>query len=183
MDNILNKTGLILLLSNPYTELATNKIMELVNDLKNNNTSTILYEFNSYEKWYELNSKKETLKKSKIYLEQKSYLEDICYITRNYKALYDIQYLIIDGLQEISTMTKYELGRLDIISIIIKQLKELAQELNISVIATAPSSANIDEVEKDKHKVLSYFWKAATAKDYVDKIILLEKEWKNENRI
>ena len=40
---------LIILLAEPHTELATNKIMELVNDLKNNNISTLLYEFNSYE--------------------------------------------------------------------------------------------------------------------------------------
>ena len=177
-ETIINsKTGtLTILLADPVTELATNKIMELVNDLKNNNTSTILYEFNSYEKWYELNSKKEKLKKSKIYLEQKSYLEKICYITRNYKAPYDIQYLIIDGLQEISTMTKYELGRLDIISIIIKQLKELAQELNISIIATAPTKPKIYELNSDKSKLLSYFCKAKTAKDYIDEIIILEKE-------
>ena len=125
-----------ILLVDQRTELETNKIMEIVNDLKNNNTPSLLYEFNSYEKWYKLNLEKDTLKKSKIYLEQKSYLEDICYMARNYKALHNIQFLIIDGLQEISTIQKYELGRSDIVSIIIKQLQELAQELKIHIIVT-----------------------------------------------
>ena len=125
-----------ILLVDQRTELETNKIMEIVNDLKNNNTPSLLYEINSYEKWYKLNLEKDTLKKSKIYLEQKSYLEDICYMARNYKALHNIQFLIIDGLQEISTIQKYELGRSDNVSIIIKQLQELAQELKIHIIVT-----------------------------------------------
>lgn len=165
-----------ILLSDQRTELGTNKIMEIVNEIKSKNTPTLLYEFNSYEKWYKLNSDKDTLKNSKIYLEQKSYLEDICYMARNYKALYNIQFLIIDGLQEISTIRRYELGRSDIVSIIIKQLKELAQELNISIIVTAPKKATIDEVKNDKIKLLSYFCKAEAAKEYIDEIILLEKE-------
>lgn len=125
-----------ILLVDKISELEENKIMEIVNELKSKNTPTLLYEFNSYEKWYKLNLEKDTLKKSKIYLEQKSYLEDICYMARNYKSLYDIKFLIIDGLQEISTIQKYELGRSDIVSIIIKQLQELAQELKIHIIVT-----------------------------------------------
>lgn len=167
---------LIILLAEPHTELATNKIMELVNDLKNNNISTLLYEFNSYEIWNKLQTKKDIFKNSNIYLGRKSYLEDMCKTTKNYKYLYNIEYLIVDSLTEISTKQTYCLGRGDIVSIIIQELKKLAQELNISIIATAPASANIDEVEKDKHEVLSYFCKAATAKDYVDKIVILEKE-------
>lgn len=125
-----------ILLVDQISELGENKIMEIVNELKRKNPPTLLYEFNSYEYWYKLNLEKDTLKKSKIYLEQKSYLEDICYMARNYKSLYDIKFLIIDGLQEISTIQKYELGRSDIVSIIIKQLQELAQELKIHIIVT-----------------------------------------------
>lgn len=167
---------LIILLAEPHTELATNKIMELVNDLKNNNISTLLYEFNSYEIWNKLQTKKDIFKNSNIYVGHKSYLEDICKTTKNYKYLYDISYLIIDGLTEISTKQPYCLGRGDIVSIIIQKLKELAQELNISIIATAPTKAAIDELENDKSKLLSFFCKEENAKNYVDKIIILEKE-------
>ena len=167
---------LIILLAEPHTELATYKIMELVNDLKNNNISTLLYEFNSYEIWNKLQTKKDIFKNSNIYVGHKSYLEDICKTTKNYKYLYDISYLIIDGLTEICTKQPYCLGIGDIISIIIQELKKLAQELNISIIATAPTKAAIDELENDKSKLLSFFCKEENAKDYVDEIILLEKE-------
>ena len=51
MDNILNsKTGtLTILLADSVTEIATGKIVGIINNLKNKNTPTLLYEFNSYE--------------------------------------------------------------------------------------------------------------------------------------
>lgn len=176
MDNILNsKIGtLTILLADPVTEMATDKVLELIIDLSNKNIPTLLYEFNTYENWHRLKEQKD--KNSNIYLGHKSYLEDICYTTKNYKYLYDISYLIIDGLTEISTKQPYCLGRGDIVSIIIQKLKELAQELNISIIATAPTKAAIDELENDKSKLLSFFCKEENAKNYVDKIIILEKE-------
>lgn len=178
MDNILNdKTGtLTILLADPVTEIATGKVVEIINNLKIKHTPTLLYEFNSYEICYKLQTQKDIFKNSNIYWGHKSYLEDICKTTKNYKYLYDISYLIIDGLTEISTKQPYCLGRGDIVSIIIQKLKELAQELNISIIATAPTKAAIDELENDKSKLLSFFCKEENAKNYVDKIIILEKE-------
>ena len=178
MDNILNdKTGtLTILLADPVTEIATGKVVEIINNLKIKHTPTLLYEFNSYEICYKLQTQKDIFKNSNIYLGHKSYLEDICYTTKNYKYLYDIKYLIIDGLIEISTKQTYCLGRGDILSVIIQELKKLAQALNISIIATAPTKPNIYELNSDKSKLLSYFCKAETAKDYIDEIILLEKE-------
>lgn len=167
---------LTILLADPVSEVATNKVIELIKDLSNKNIPTLLYKFNSYEVLYNLKKQKDIFKNSNMYFGHKSYLEDMCKTTKNYKYLYNIEYLIVDSLTEISTKQTYCLGRGDIVSIIIQELKKLAQELNISIIATAPASANIDEVEKDKHEVLSYFCKAATAKDYVDKIVILEKE-------
>ena len=101
-------------------------------------------------------------------------ISDKC--SNHYKYLYDIKYLIIDGLIEISTKQTYCLGRGDILSVIIQELKKLAQALNISIIATAPTKPKIYELNSDKSKLLSYFCKAETAKDYVEKIIILEKE-------
>ena len=178
MDNILNsKIGTLnLLLADHVSEVATDKVIELINELSNKNIPTLIYEFNSYEICYNLQTQKDIFKNSNIYWGHKSYLEDICKTTKNYKYLYDISYLIIDGLTEISTKQPYCLGRGDIVSIIIQKLKELAQELNISIIATAPTKATIDELENDKSKLLSFFCKEENAKDYVDEIILLEKE-------
>ena len=164
-----------LLLSDPVTEIATSKVVEIINILKNKNTPTILYEFNSYETWNKL-QKKDIFKNSNIYFGHKSYLEDMCKTTENYKYLYDIKCLIIDGLTEISTKQPYCLGRGDIVSIIIQKLKKMEQELNISIIATAPSNPKIYGLNSDKSKLLSCFCKAATARDYIDEIIILEKE-------
>ena len=182
MDNILNyKTGtLTILLAAPVSEVATDTVVELINSLSDNNIPTLLYEFNSYEIWNKLKGQKD--KNSNLYVAHKSYLEYICHNTKNYKYLYNIKYLIIDDLTEISTKQSYCLGRGDIVSIIIQELKKLAQELNISIIATAPTNPKIYELKSDKRKLLSYFCKAETAKDYVDKIIILENECKN-NRI
>lgn len=172
---MLIKSGTLnLLLADPVTEMATDKVLELIIDLSNKNIPTLLYEFNTYENWHRLKEQKD--KNSNIYLGHKSYLEDICYTTKNYKYLYDIKYLIIDGLIEISTKQTYCLGRGDILSVIIQELKKLAQALNISIIATAPTKPKIYELNSDKSKLLSYFCKAETAKDYVEKIIVLEKE-------
>ena len=174
---MLIKSGTLnLLLADHVSEVATDKVIELINELLNKNIPTLIYDFNSYEIWNKLQTKKDIFKNSNIYLGHKSYLEDICYTTKNYKYLYDIKYLIIDGLIEISTKQTYCLGRGDIVSIIIQELKKLAQELNISIIATAPTRAAIDELENDKSKLLSFFCKEENAKDYVDEIILLEKE-------
>ena len=167
---------LTILLADPVSEVATNKVIELIKDLSNKNIPTLLYKFNSYEVLYNLKKQKDIFKNSNMYFGHKSYLEDICKTTKNYKYLYDIKYLIIDDLIEIRTKRPYCLGRGDIVSIIIQELKKLAQELNISIIATAPTKTTIDELEKDKVKLLSFFCKAETAKNYVDKIIILEKE-------
>ena len=167
---------LTILLADPVSKVATDKVIELINDLSNKNIRTLVYEFKSYEIWNKLQTKKDIFKNSNIYLGHKSYLEDICYTTKNYKYLYDIKYLIIDGLIEISTKQTYCLGRGDILSVIIQELKKLAQELNISIIATAPTKPKIYELNSDKSKLLSFFCNAATAKNYVDKIIILEKE-------
>ena len=174
MDNILNiKTGtLTILLADPVSEVAIDKVVELINSLLNNNISTLLYEFNSYEIWNKLKGQKD--KNSNLYVAHKSYLEDMCKTTKNYKYLYDIKYLIIDGLMEISTKQPYCLGRGDIVSIIIQKLKKLAEQLNISIIATAPTNPKFYRFNNDKGKLLSYSCKAETAKDYVDNILLLE---------
>ena len=82
--------------------------------------------------------------------------------------------MIIDGLIEIQTKERYCLGRSDIVSIIIQQLKELAQTLDISVMITAPST--VKELNNNKSEILSYFCKSETAQDYIDEIVVLNKK-------
>lgn len=176
MSNI--KAGtLTLLLAEPHTEIATNKIKEIVNDLANNGASILLYEFSSEQYSKTLKANEDKLKGTNINLGKSLYVEDIIKDVTEHKKLYDIQYLIIDGLDVVQTKERYCLGRADIVSIIIKQLKELAQEQKICIIATAPISPQktTNDLENDKSKVLSYFCNAETAQEYIDNIYLLDK--------
>ena len=79
MDNILNsKIGTLnLLLADHVSEVATDKVIELINELSNKNIPTLIYEFNSYEICYKLQTQKDILKNSNMYFGHKSYLEDI----------------------------------------------------------------------------------------------------------
>lgn len=172
------KGTLTLLLADPHTEVATNKVMEIINKLKSNGTPTLLYEYISEQYYTHLKLNTEQLKKSKVYWKSSNYIEDICFKAKENKKLYELQVIVIDGLDQIMTRERYCLGRADIISIIIQQLKQLAQELNISIIATAPTLPKTisDDFKNDKSKVLSYFCKPEIAQEYIDEIILLNKE-------
>lgn len=177
MSNI--KAGtLTLLLAEPHTEIATNKIKEIVNDLSKKSIPTLVYEFNSKTYYEDLNANEDNLKGTKIYVGKSQFIENIIKEVAEHKELYDIQYLVIDGLETIQARNKYCLGRADIVSIIIKQLKELAQEQKICIIATAPISpkTTTNDLENDKSKVLSYFCNAETAQEYIDNIYLLDMD-------
>lgn len=135
-----NEAGTLTILSSePHTEQATNKIKEIVNKLNNNGTPTLLYEFNSKQYYDTLKSDEDKLKEANIYLGQSVYLEDIIKDVTEHKKLYDIKYVVIDGVDVIKTQEKYCLGRADIVNIIYNQLKQLVQDLKISIIATEPS--------------------------------------------
>lgn len=139
--------NLTILLAEPQTELATIKIMELINDLSKSKTPTLLYEFNSRQYWENLRLNEDNLNKSNIYIGQTCLLEDICDTAKLYYEQFSIKYLIIDSLIDITTAERYYLGRSDILSIIVKQLRKLAQEFKISIIITGPT--NIDDAVKN----------------------------------
>lgn len=180
MNNILNKAvGTITIISSePHTETATNKIKEMVNDLSKKSIPTLIYEFNSKQYYHTLKSNKDKLKEANIYIGQSLFIEDMNEIIIEHKKLYDIQYLIIDGLDQIMAKERYCLGRADIVNIIYNQLKELAQEQKICIIATAPISPKLtnDDLKNDKSKVLSYFCNAETAQEYIDDVYLLDMD-------
>ena len=55
--------NLTILLAEPQTELATIKIMELINDLFKSKTPTLFYEYNSKQYWENLILNEDSLKK------------------------------------------------------------------------------------------------------------------------
>lgn len=148
-----NETGTITIISSePHTETATNKIKEIVNDLANNGASILLYEFSSEQYSKTLKANEDKLKGINIHLGKSLYVEDIINDIREYKKKNDIKYVIIDGLEVIQTQEKYCLGRADIVSIIYNQLKQLAQDLKLSIIATEPSGTI-----KMKERIINYY--------------------------
>jgi len=78
-----------------------------------------------------------------------SYAEDIC---NKAKSLKDIKIILIDSLTELNTRQKLCMGMSDIRFQILKQLKQLANELDVAVIITGPANIkkeikNINELD------------------------------------
>lgn len=78
-----------------------------------------------------------------------SYVEDIC---NKAKSLKDIKLILIDSLIELNTRQMLCMGTSDIRFHILKQLKQLADELSISIIVTGPANVeseikNINELD------------------------------------
>lgn len=152
----------------------TTFMIERLKEVINNNIPTLfisldLSKQNVMEK---ISFDEETLKSKQIYIANNGYIENIQKIVK----AFNIKLLLIDSITDLMTKEKYCLGRGDIISLIIKQLKELAQELNISIIATAPTSSetNNEDINNNPAEVLSFFCKGKTAIEYVDDVYLLD---------
>lgn len=120
-----------------------------------------------------------TVKEDKMFINNTNYIEDIYSKSKKLKHDADIQLILIDSITELKIKENICLGRGDIVSIMIKQLKELAQELDVQIVVTAPANITTKQFKNDPTKTLSYFCKKETAKDYVDTIVLLERDKKN----
>lgn len=129
----------------------------------------------------ERNSSELELNNLGIHLGTSCYIEKMYDQIKELKIKENIKFIIIDGICSILTEKIYIMGRGDIISIIIKKLKELSKELNIPILVTAPANIETREFKENPIKVLSYFCKEQSAKDYVDRIILLNGNIKNNN--
>ena len=76
--------------------------------------------------------------KDYIYIAHNAYIEKIYYIDRTLKSDEDIKLIMIDSLTELYTKEKHCLGQADIRFHILKQLKQLSNELGVAVIMTEP---------------------------------------------
>lgn len=114
-------------------------------------------------------------KLKQIYIGNRKYVEDIEKLVRER----NIKLILIDNITDLQTREDSCLGRGEIISIIIKHLKELAEELNLIIIATVPAVTD-NETASIKNQILSYFCKAEIAERCVDEVYLLNKNAKVE---
>lgn len=155
----------------------TTLILDILKDLIRNNLPTLFFSLELSKQ--QVIDKIVTVKEDKMFISNTNYIEDIYSKSKKLKHDADIQLILIDSITELKIKENICLGRGDIVSILIKQLKELAQELDVQIVVTAPANITTKQFKNDPTKTLSYFCKKETAKDYVDTIVLLERDKKN----
>lgn len=158
----------------------TTLILDILKDLIHNNLPTLFFSLELSKQ--QVIDKIVTVKEDKMFISNTNYIEDIYSKSKKLKCDANIQLILIDSITELRTKEKLCFGRGDIVSIMIKQLKELAQELDVQIVVTAPTNITTKQFKEDPTKTLSYFCKEETAKDYVDTIVLLERD-KKTNQI
>lgn len=164
----------------------TRLIQEITKKMIKKHIPTLLYCFEmpktiTINNIIERNSSELELNNLGIYLGTSCYIEKMYDQIKELKLKENIKFIMIDEICSILTEKIYIMGRGDIISIIIKKLKELSKELNIPILVTAPANIETREFKENPIKALSYFCKEQSAKDYVDKIILINGNIKDNN--
>lgn len=139
----------------------------------NSKSSILIFSLENSKKEIQKRIDKNISKKKHTYIMDNILsIENIEQNARLMKLQTDIEIIIIDYLQLIKTNGTTEE--------VIKRLKLLAQELNLSIIILSQLSMEI-ESRKDKRPVLSDFNKSSTIVDYSNTIIFLYKNNKKQN--
>lgn len=146
MNKILDaRTGTITLIEGPTLSGKTRKMVELLKDAIKHQVPTL---FISLELTTEQVANQVQLK-DYIYITHNAYIEKIYDIARTLKSDEDIKLIMIDSPTELYTKEKYCLGRSDILSLIVQQLKKLALELDVAIIITSREGAINNKTLKD----------------------------------
>lgn len=132
----------ITIISGPTLSGKTRKMIELLKEAIQNQVPTL---FVSLELTKKQVANQVPIDES-ITVIHNTYVENIC---NKAKSLKDIKLILIDSLTELNTKQKLCLGMSDIRFHILKQLKQLADELDVAVIITVP--ANIETEIKNIH--------------------------------
>ena len=138
----------------------------------------ILGEELTEEDWDRISYANRLLKEAPIYIEDKLgiSINEICKKARKVKEKNDIQFIAIDYLQ----LIKYEepkcLSRENQIQEILKQLKRLAKELNISILVLSQLSRE-PENRKDHRPILTDFSDSKVGiENYADIVLFLYRD-------
>ena len=146
MNKILDaRTGTLTLIEGPTLSGKTRKMVELLNDAIQNQVPTL---FISLELTTEQIANQVQLNEI-VSVVHNSYVEDICNKARILKADANLKLILIDGLAELYTKEKYCLGKSDILSLIVQQLKKLALELDVAIIITSSKGATNTRTSKN----------------------------------
>lgn len=153
MNKILDaRTGTLTLIEGPTLSGKTRKMVELLNDAIQNQVPTL---FISLELTTEQIANQVQLNEI-VSVVSNSYVEDIC---NKAKSLKDIKLILIDSLIELNTRQKLCMGMSDIRFKILKQLKQLADELDVPVIITGPANveSEIENINELDIKILDLY--------------------------
>ena len=138
MNKILDAKTLTIISDKTYSG-KTRQMLHILEDAIQNQVPTL---FISLELTKEQIGNQVSLK-DYIYIAHNAYIEKIYDIARTLKSDEDIKLIMIDSLTELYTKEKHCLGQADIRFHILKQLKQLSNELGVAVIMTGP--ANIEK--------------------------------------
>lgn len=132
MNKILDaRTGTITLIEGPTLSGKTRQMINILKDAIKHQVPTL---FVSLELTTEQVANQVSLDGT-VTVIHNSYVEDIC---NKAKSLKDIKLILIDSLIELNTKQKLCMGTSDIRFHILKQLKQLSNELDVAIIITGP---------------------------------------------
>ena len=175
MDNIIDmKNKGLTIIAGELMSGKTTKILDILNNAVKQNIPTMLVSL-ELPKEQVLNL---ILATNNVYIFDNrflAYIDVIAESIRRLKSRLDIKLVLIDELTLLRTKECYMLGSADIKSIIIQQLKALSDELDITIIVTALTDFDRQQFNENPIEALDFFCKSEKVKDYVDKIVLLER--------
>jgi replicative DNA helicase len=128
------------------------------------------------QEWVELTNVAARLAQTKIFIDDTAMLDinELRAKARRLKAEHNLQLLVVDYLQLIHSMRRYE-NRHQEVSEISRSLKALAKELNIPIIALSQLSRAVDS-RMDKRPILSDLRESGAIEQDADLIMFLYRE-------
>lgn len=128
-----------------------------------------------YYEWHQLTSRAGNLSNAPIYIDDTPALSvtDLRAKCRRLKAEKDIQIIIIDYLQLMTTGSKRSNNREQEIAYISRALKEIAKEINVPVIALSQLSRAVESRGGDKRPMLSDLRESGSIEQDADMVLFL----------
>lgn len=146
MSNILdNRPGTLTILEGPTLSGKTRQMINILKDAIKHQVPTL---FVSLELTTEQMANQVSLDGT-VTVIHNGYIEDVCSKARILKADANLKLILIDGLTELYTKHNYCLGRSDILSLIVQQIKKLALELDVAIIITSNEDVTNNKTSKD----------------------------------
>ena len=130
----------LIVITGPTLSGKTKVMLNILEELAINKIPTIFFCFEIPKK--QILKIIEEADNTSVVIGNTNYIEEICSVVKQGK----FKIVLIDGLSGIVSKYRYCLGKSDILSIFLKQLRDLSIEQNIPIILTGPDNLE-DEVK------------------------------------